>query len=107
MFTLKLVGKSDNPGNWSAINDAHTHNRWWLLLILERKKEKKRKSLRVIAIFSVYIYIYVYCVYVCISVCTPFLDRLKRSPRLNNDTFITIVTTEAKYICVMHIGTRT
>lgn len=106
MFTLKLVGKSDNPGNWSAINDAHTHNRWWLPLILERKKEKKKEISRDRDIFC--IYIYVYCVYVCISVCTQmFLDRLKHSPRFNNDTFITIVTTEAKYICVMHIGTRT
>lgn len=58
MFTLKLVGKSDNPGNWSAINGVHAQQ-----VVVASNFRKKNLSAQ-----SLYIYIY--------TGGTSFLDRL-------------------------------
>lgn len=47
MFTLKLVGKSDNPGNWSAINGVHAQQ-----VVVASNFRKKNLSAQ-----SLYIYI--------------------------------------------------
>lgn len=49
MFTLKLVGKSDNPGNWSAINGVHAQQ-----VVVASNFRKKNLSAQ-----SLYIYIYI------------------------------------------------
>ena len=81
MFTLKLVGKSDNPGNWSAINGVHTQQ-----VVVASNFRKKKKSLH-------YIYIYIYK-------CTPFLDRLNNLPGLITTFLSRLLRLRQMYICV-------